>query len=103
MRGMRRPTKQPHADFLQRIFVLPSTTSEKEGFAMNRERQNAALGRRAFLRALGVGSTAAVSAPLIDVARADTESRAEMRKARYQPNSPWVQRFYSLARYPVKK
>jgi len=34
---------------------------------------------------------------------ADTESDSEKRKARYQPNSPEVQTFYRVNRYPPKK
>jgi hypothetical protein len=61
------------------------------------------VGRREFLRTLGVG-TAAVAAggPLAGEARADTESNDEKRKARYQPNSPHVQAFYRVNRYPTK-
>lgn len=62
------------------------------------------LGRRAFLRTLGVGTAAAAtSAPLLDAARADTESRNEKRRARYQPNSPLIQKFYAVNRYPTAK
>jgi hypothetical protein len=60
------------------------------------------LGRREFLRTLGAGAaTAAAGAgPLAGAARADTESNDEKRKARYQPNSPEVQTFYRVNRYP---
>lgn len=59
-------------------------------------------GRREFLRTLGAGATAAVAAtgPLADEARADTESNDEKRKARYRANSPDVQSFYRVNRYP---
>lgn len=59
-------------------------------------------GRREFLRTLGAGATAAVAAtgPLVDEARADTESNDEKRKARYRANSPEVQTFYRVNRYP---
>jgi hypothetical protein len=69
---------------------------------MKRERKTT-VGRREFLRTLGVG-TAAVAAggPLAGEARADTESNDEKRKARYQPNSPQVQKFYAVNRYPTK-
>jgi hypothetical protein len=51
---------------------------------------------------LGVGATvaAASAAPLADDARADSESNDEKRKARYQANSPEVQTFYRVNRYP---
>ena len=69
---------------------------------MKRERKTT-VGRREFLRTLGVG-TAAVAAggPLASEARADTESNDEKRKARYQTNSPQVQTFYRVNRYPTK-
>jgi hypothetical protein len=49
------------------------------------------VGRRGFLRALGAGAgvAATASAPLA-------------RKARYQANSPEVQDFYRVNRYPAK-
>ena len=58
------------------------------------------LGRRGFLRALGVGSVAA-AAPLVADARADTESNDEKRKARYK-ETDHVKKFYSVNRYPAK-
>ncbi len=59
------------------------------------------LGRRGFLRTLGVGSVA-VAAPLVpDVARADTETEDEKRKARYK-ETDHVKKFYSVNRYPAK-
>ena len=69
---------------------------------MKRERKTT-VGRREFLRTLGVG-TAAVAAggPLAGDARADTENNDEKRKARYQANSPQVQTFYRVNRYPTK-
>jgi hypothetical protein len=61
----------------------------------------ASLGRREFLRTLGVGSAAvAASGPLVGEAHADTETNDEKRKARYQPNSAEVQTFYRVNRYP---
>jgi hypothetical protein len=70
---------------------------------MKKER-NATLGRREFLRTLGAGATAtaavAATGPLADEARADTESSDEKRKARYQANSPEIQTFYRVNRYP---
>jgi len=71
---------------------------------MKRERKAGELGRREFLRTLGVGTAAAAaSAPLVSgPAAADTESNDEKRKARYQPKSPLVQTFYRVNRYPTK-
>jgi len=60
--------------------------------------------RRDFLRTLGFGAGAAAavtaSAPLVEPAAAQTESDAEKRKARYQPNSADVQSYYRVNRYP---
>ena len=59
---------------------------------MKSEHKANGVGRREFLRTLGVSTAAVVtSAPFVDTARADTESRDERRRARYQPNSPLVQ------------
>jgi len=68
---------------------------------MKRERKTT-LGRREFLRTLCAGATVAAAAatPLADEARADTESNDEKRKPRYQANSPEVQTFYRVNRYP---
>ena len=59
------------------------------------------LGRRDFLRAMGAGAGLAVTAaaPLATGAAA-SESDAERKKARYQPNSSDVQSFYKVNRYP---
>jgi len=59
------------------------------------------LGRRDFLRAMGAGAGLAVTAaaPLATQAAA-SESDAERKKARYQPNSTDVQSFYKVNRYP---
>ena len=71
---------------------------------MKRERKATGIGRRDFLRTLGVGTAAAAAAtPLVGPAAADTESNEEKRKARYQPNSPSVQTFYRVNRYPAQK
>ena len=67
------------------------------------DRLNPHIGRRELLRVLAVGGTAAAAsaAPLVPAA-ADSESPAEKRKARYQANSPEVQTFYRVNRYPAK-
>jgi hypothetical protein len=70
---------------------------------MKRQSKTSEFGRREFLRTLGVGAAAvAGNTPLVSEARADTESHDDNRKARYQPNSELVKKFYSTARYPVK-
>jgi hypothetical protein len=60
--------------------------------------------RRDFLRALGAGGVAvtASSGALVEGARADGESNDEKRKARYEANSPEVQAYYRVNRYPAK-
>ena len=66
---------------------------------MAKERESK-LGRRDFLRALGVGATTvAATAPLLSEARADTESNDEKRKARYK-ETEHVKTFYRVNRYP---
>jgi hypothetical protein len=67
------------------------------------KQEKSKVGRREFLRTLGAGATVAAAAPLATgEARADTETNDEKRKARYQPNSPHVQTFYRVNRYPTK-
>ena len=60
----------------------------------------AAMGRREFLRTLGVSTAAAAaSGPLAIEARADTETNDEKRKARYQ-ETDHVKTYYRVNRYP---
>jgi hypothetical protein len=61
-------------------------------------RINRAIGRRDLLRGLAIGTVAATTGT--SQAMADTETPDERRKARYQPNSPDVQTFYRVNRYP---
>jgi len=67
---------------------------------MSKERRTK-VGRREFLRTLGVGATAAVAAsgPLAGGAAADTENNDEKRKARYK-ETEHVKTFYRVNRYP---
>ena len=62
------------------------------------------VGRRDVLRAFGAGAgvAATASGTLVRKAAADSESNDEKRKARYQANSPDVQAYYRVNRYPVK-
>ncbi len=57
------------------------------------------VGRRDFLRALGVGAGAAATAPLATVAKADNETNDEKRKPRYK-ETDHVKAFYRVNRYP---
>ena len=59
------------------------------------------VGRRDFLRALGVGAGAAATAPLATAAKADSETNDEKRKARYK-ETDHVKAFYRVNRYPTK-
>ena len=64
------------------------------------QRRANALGRRDFLRTLGVGAGAAVAGGTVaGEARADTESNDEKRKARYK-ETEHVKTFYRVNRYP---
>jgi hypothetical protein len=61
----------------------------------------AKVGRRDFLRVLGVGAGAAVTpAALVTQARADSENNDEKRKARYKADSEDVKAFYRVNQYP---
>jgi FtsP/CotA-like multicopper oxidase with cupredoxin domain len=58
--------------------------------------------RRRFLRTLGVAGAAAalpLAAATPAAARTPRENREEMRRRRYQPDSPHVQAFYRTNRY----
>jgi len=67
------------------------------------ERHKGTIGRRQLLRAGLVGFIAtAASAVEISTVAADTETNSEKRKARYQANSPEVQNFYRVNRYPKR-
>ena len=58
-----------------------------------------ALGRRQFLRALGLGAAVTAAAPLATEAIADSETNDEKRKSRYQETED-VKAFYRVNRYP---
>ena len=67
------------------------------------KRHKGTIGRRQLLRAGLVGFVAtAASAVEISTVAADTETNSEKRKARYQANSPEVQDFYRVNRYPKR-
>lgn len=59
------------------------------------------VGRREFLRVLGVGAAAGAAAPLgATEAKADSENNDEKRKARYK-ETDHVKAFYRVNRYPT--
>jgi hypothetical protein len=63
------------------------------------------VGRRDFLRSLGAGGAGAAiaaSGPIVQEASAADESNDEKRKARYKADSPDVQSYYRVNRYPAK-
>ena len=59
------------------------------------------LGRREFLRVMGASAGLAVAAatPLATEAAAATESDAEKKKARYNPNAEDVKNYYRVNRF----
>ena len=63
---------------------------------------NAALGRREFLRSLGGVSLIAAAGSPVGEARALPTSYQDRRKSEYQADSPEVQDFYRVNRYPAK-
>ncbi len=68
------------------------------------ERPNPNLGRRDLLRVLaaGAGVAAAGGAVIAVGATRDTDADKTQR-ARYQPNSPDIQNFYRVNRYPPQR
>jgi hypothetical protein len=61
----------------------------------------AKVGRRDFLRVLGVSAGAAVTpAVLVSQAHADSETNDEKRKPRYKADSEDVKAFYRVNHYP---
>lgn len=69
---------------------------------MSNEKQ-AKVGRRDFLRRVGVGTVGAgatLATPLISSAQADSESEDEKRKARYRETDD-VKAYYRVNRYPA--
>jgi len=67
-----------------------------------KDEKKTTVGRRDFLRKVGIGAVgagAAVAAPLAGGALADTETNDEKRKARYK-ETDHVKTFYRVNRYP---
>ena len=59
------------------------------------------VGRRDFLRVLGLGAGAAVTpVALVGEAEADTENNTGKTKARYQANSEHIKAYYRSNQYP---
>ncbi|MCP4615616.1 MAG: twin-arginine translocation signal domain-containing protein [Bradyrhizobium sp.] len=67
-----------------------------------KDEKKTTVGRRDFLRKVGIGAVgagAAVAAPLVESARADSETNDEKRKPRYQ-ETDHVKTYYRVNRYP---
>ena len=68
-----------------------------------KKQRKATTDRREFLRALGGGvASVAVAGSLTGEARALPANYQDRRKSEYQANSPEVQSFYRVNRYPAK-
>ena len=68
-----------------------------------KDEKQAKVGRRDFLRKVGVGTVGAgatLATPLISSAQADSETSDEKRKARYQ-ETDHVKAYYRVNRYPA--
>lgn len=68
------------------------------------EDRTTTVGRRDFLRKVGVGTVGAgatLATPLVGSAQADSETDDEKRKARYK-ETDHVKAFYRVNRYPAK-
>ncbi|MDA9405146.1 twin-arginine translocation signal domain-containing protein [Bradyrhizobium sp. CCBAU 45389] len=68
------------------------------------EDRKTTVGRRDFLRKVGVGTVGAgatLATPLVGAAHADSETNDEKRKARYK-ETDHVKAFYRVNRYPAK-
>jgi hypothetical protein len=67
-----------------------------------KDEKKTTVGRRDFLRKVGIGAVgagAAVATPLTGAALADTENNDEKRKARYK-ETDHIKTFYRVNRYP---
>jgi hypothetical protein len=69
-----------------------------------KQRLSALVGRRALLRTVMTGAAAAASAGAVaaETGAPTPEGRTDKRRARYQPNSPEVEEFYRVNRYPAR-
>ena len=67
-----------------------------------RDDKKTTVGRRDFLRKVGIGTVAAgatLATPLVTSAQADSETDQEKRKARYK-ETDHVKAYYRVNRYP---
>jgi hypothetical protein len=63
------------------------------------DRRNPGIARRDVLRVLAIGAATATTSASTTV---EAEDFPDKRKARYQADSPEVQTFYRVNRYPAK-
>jgi hypothetical protein len=86
--------------FLNLEFCMSTSRSfmRREAIAMN-DRFNSKIGRRDILRVLAFGAGASTTSGCSSVAAEDFPDK---RKARYHADSPEVQTFYRVNRYPAK-
>jgi hypothetical protein len=67
-----------------------------------REESKLTVGRRDFLRKVGIGTVGAgatLATPLVGTAQADSENNDEKRKARYK-ETEHIKKYYRVNRYP---
>ena len=70
---------------------------------MNNELQTRVHRRHLFRTVItGTAAAAAMSTVAVKANLAEPENRSDKRKARYHANSPEVQEFYRVNRYPVQ-
>jgi hypothetical protein len=63
-----------------------------------------AVGRREFLGVAGASAVMAAASPLAaTTAKASSENSSERTKTRYMANSPDIEAFYRVNRYPSQK
>ena len=84
------------------IYVRELTSGDRSGRDAMKNEKKTTVGRRDFLRKVGVGAVGAgatLATPLIASAQADSENNDEKRKARYK-ETDHVKAFYRVNRYP---
>jgi hypothetical protein len=86
-------------EILQGFTISARTSGTEEDAAMKADNRRI-LGRRQFLRVLGIGAAATAAQPLVTGAKADSETNDEKRKSRYR-ESDHIKQFYRVNRYPI--
>jgi hypothetical protein len=84
-------------------YVLARAAQSRVGDLTMNDRLNPNLGRRELFRVLAAGAgAAAASAPPLAAAATPSVDNNKKQRARYQADSPEVQTFYRVNRYPAK-